>query len=83
MAAAQHSLIFFVFDDDHVDDVAHPNKIILGRAAPSVADVCSAIRSIFFNGLVPNPPFLQAAPGLALALVRNSQLFIVLIYLFN
>eukprot|EP01124_Arcella_intermedia_P018123 TRINITY_DN25093_c0_g1_i1.p1 TRINITY_DN25093_c0_g1~~TRINITY_DN25093_c0_g1_i1.p1 ORF type:complete len:234 (+),score=65.04 TRINITY_DN25093_c0_g1_i1:32-733(+) len=42
--------IYFVFYDDKFDKTEHPNKLILARSLPTVADVCSTMKMIFFNG---------------------------------
>jgi len=40
--------VFFCFLDDKIDKQEQPNRLILARIAPTVADVCSTIRALFF-----------------------------------
>jgi len=40
--------VFFAFLDDKFDKQEQPNRLILARLQPTVADVCSTIRALFF-----------------------------------
>lgn len=44
--------VYFVFEDDSLDQESHPNKLLLARPVPSVQDFCAAIRGLFYPGQV-------------------------------
>jgi len=46
----QTAAIYFCFLDDKYDEVHHPNKLVLARAIPTVADLCSTLKALFYTG---------------------------------
>jgi len=48
--AANTAAIYFCFVDDKFDKADYPNKLILARAIPTVADLCSTLKVLFFPG---------------------------------
>jgi hypothetical protein len=66
--------IYFCFYDDKFDKTEHPNKLILARTVPTVADVCSTMKALFFQGqdVVLHCTFMSANGGLQ-EYPENSQ----------
>jgi len=50
MSMLATAAIYFCFFDDKFDKTEHPNKLILARTVPTVADVCSTMKALFFQG---------------------------------
>lgn len=52
----QHMLpeasVYFCFTEDALDQAQHPNKLVLARSNPTVFDICSTIKSLFFPNQV-------------------------------
>jgi len=44
------SEIYFCFYDDKYDKPEFPNKIVLSKPMPTVSDLCSTIKSLFYPG---------------------------------
>eukprot|EP01124_Arcella_intermedia_P025550 TRINITY_DN4586_c0_g1_i1.p1 TRINITY_DN4586_c0_g1~~TRINITY_DN4586_c0_g1_i1.p1 ORF type:complete len:281 (-),score=64.63 TRINITY_DN4586_c0_g1_i1:565-1377(-) len=42
--------IYFCFVDDKYDKPSDPNKLILARGSPTVSDLCSTLKVLFFPG---------------------------------
>jgi len=40
--------VYFCFIDDKIDKQDTPNRLVLARMQPTVADVCSTLRALFF-----------------------------------
>jgi len=40
--------IYFCFVDDKYDKTSDPNKLVLARAQPTVSDLCSTLKALFF-----------------------------------